>query len=420
MQILQFVAPATKYGKSTVFITGALMHKMITIANDSEVEMRLFDGNLTIFRNFVYEVGFVPMFLHLYANTTNTFHNLEIAAFLTILEKQGAKYRYHGEKDLNQLLGKLLLGKMHVLLNYVEISGNYFEFAYWKDIQEYCIVLPRRYERMHLQLLLTPFKWQIWTVIVLILVAIQIVSFIFPERVPRYLILKCFFGGGVSEHNLTTGSRLILCVICILIFLFTETYQAILLSLMSADPFVKNPETIEEFIEQNQTLIIIKGTQSDMPRKLRSLLKVVDKMDINMTLTNATVVNCDIAHFLNNNPFGWTLPAKADLIVIKPRLYQRLKHVVFSWTCPAVREYQRYMDHIFEVGLYRQVQLKLYPKLMYSRREQSFNDLIVLTDDLIPVWELLGTGLSVAFACFISEIVVYKLHYIVQKIRRYN
>ncbi|XP_035909415.1 uncharacterized protein LOC118511005 [Anopheles stephensi] len=420
LQILQFIAPSANFSNtSNVHVVGALTRRMITVLNDSDAEKQLFDGTLTSFKNFTYEVGFVPLFVHLYTKG-NTFHNLEIATFLTVLEKQGAGYRFHGEGNLRELLGKLLSGRMHVLLNSIETSGNYFEFAHWKDIQEYCIILPRRYERMHLQLLLTPFKWQIWMMIVLILVVIQIISLLYPDRVPRYLILKCFFGGGEPEHNLATGNRLIVCVICILIFLFTETYQAILLSLMSADPFVKNPETIEEFIEQNQTLLIMKGTQSDMPSKLKNLLRAVDRMDLNMTLKNASVASCDLAHFLNKNPYDWELPVKADLIVIKPRLYYRLKHIVFSWTCPAVREYQRYMDLIYDVGLYHKDQLKWIPERVHRRTEQSFNDLIVLTDDLIPVWELLGTGLSAAFACFVSENLVYRLHYVTQKAKRFN
>ncbi|XP_052895568.1 uncharacterized protein LOC128302750 [Anopheles moucheti] len=417
MQILQIVAPSDSYSKCSVYITGALAQKVIKVSNNSEMETQLFDGTLTNFRNFVYEVGLVPMFVHLYTKK-NTFQHLEINAFLTILKKQGAKYRFHRETNLNHLLTKMLSGKMHVLLNSVEMSGTYFEFAYWKDIQEYCIILPRRYERMHLQLLLTPFKWQIWMVIVLILVGVQVVSLIFPDRVPRSLILKCFFGGGEREHNLTTGSRLIVCAICILIFLFTETYQAILLSLMSADPFVKNPETIDEFIEQNHTLLILKGTKENLPSTLRNLANEVDKMELNMTIRNASIASCELAHFLNKNPFDWELPSKPDLIVVKPHLYQRLKHIVFSRTCPAVREYQRYMDIMFEVGLYHRDHMKWFPKRVLRRREKSFNDLIVLTDDLIPVWELLGTGLSVALACFVAEHVVFRLYYIIRMIKR--
>uniref|UniRef100_A0A2Y9D2D3 Ionotropic receptor n=1 Tax=Anopheles gambiae TaxID=7165 RepID=A0A2Y9D2D3_ANOGA len=410
IKVLQFVAPSKNHTKARVYVTGALVEKRITVSNDSDAENRLFDGTLTNYRNFVYEVGIVPMLAHVY-RTGNNFRNLEISAFLTILEKQGAKYRFHREIELNKLLHKMLSGKMHVLLNPVETSKKVFEVAYWKDIQEYCIVLPRRYERMHLQLLLSPFKWQIWLVIVVILVAIQVVSFMFPERVPSYLILKCFFGGGEPEHSLATGNRLIVCVICVLIFLLTETYQAILLSLMSADPFEKNPETVNEFIEQNQTLIITKRANLPnlLPAKLEPLLKEVDQMDVDITLQNASIVSCDLAHFLNTNPYEWSLPVKADLIVIKPRVYYRMKHIIFSWTCPAVRDYQRYMDIMYDVGLYhRQLQI-WFPKKMYIRREQTFNDLIVLTDDLIPVWELLGTGLSVSLACFIAEILVSKL-----------
>uniref|UniRef100_A0A182N8T5 Ionotropic glutamate receptor L-glutamate and glycine-binding domain-containing protein n=1 Tax=Anopheles dirus TaxID=7168 RepID=A0A182N8T5_9DIPT len=238
---------------------------------------------------------------------------------------QGARYRYRQEKSLSVLLPSLLSGNLDVILNAVEMKGNFFEMAYWKDIQQFCIVLPRRYERMHMQLLLTPFKWQIWMVIVLIIAVIQLVSLLFPERVSRYLILKCFFGGGEPEHTLSTGNRLIVCVICVLIFLFTETYQAILLSLMSADPFVKNPETIEEFIEENHTLVVLRGSSYEMPSALRGLIKEVNETDVYMTLQNASVVSCDLAHYLNTNPFMWSLPVKADLIVIKPRVYCRAK-----------------------------------------------------------------------------------------------
>ncbi|XP_050092191.1 uncharacterized protein LOC126575511 [Anopheles aquasalis] len=328
----------------------------------------------------------------LYINVLETIRGLsglEIGNFLTILKKQKAMYRFYRHTDLAILISKMMRGEIDVLLNPLILSIDYVERVYWKDFTYFCITFPRRYERMHIQLLLSPFQWHIWMVIVFIILVVKVLCVLFPKRLHRNLILKCFFGGGVSEHVLTTDNRLIVCSVCVLIFLLTETYQAILLSLMSADPFVKNPQTVEEVIAQQQPIFILKGMKGEYQTELRKLIQELNMMYVSVVEQNVTITNCDLGYYLNHQG-GKSV---SELIIIQPPLFNRHKFIVFSYMSPATRAYELMMSRMVEVGIYQYEKKAHFPKRIYEQREQTFNDMIVLPEDLVPVWELLGTGL---------------------------
>ncbi|XP_058122732.1 uncharacterized protein LOC131293653 [Anopheles ziemanni] len=406
LKVLQFVASPVDDGQASIYISSSITRQWNHVGNNSNAVDILFGKRLTSFKGYMYEVGYVPIMVNTYMKNKE-FHSLDIEFFKIILRRQGARFRFHPENLLQPLISKLITGQIDVLLNPVEMNGNYFEKAYWNNNRQFCVVLPRRYERMHLQLLLTPFKWHIWLVIVLILLAVQLSNLLCPRYIPRLLILRCFFGGGSPEHTLPLVSRLTVCAICVLIFLLSETYQAILLSLMSADPFEKNPETIEEFIALNQTIILLKNEFIQFPKILQKLIASREIIYIDTLLHNATVLNCDTAYYMNSNLAYVHLASKLDLVVLKPPIYWKLHWIAFSWMSPAAREFQRYMHILFDVGVYQKVHQSWFPKRIYKKRDQTFNDLIVLTEDLVPVWELLGTGLFIAFLAFLAEWITY-------------
>uniref|UniRef100_A0A182Q526 Uncharacterized protein n=1 Tax=Anopheles farauti TaxID=69004 RepID=A0A182Q526_9DIPT len=229
------------------------------------------------------------------------------------------------------MLQALSTNKLDVMLNMVQIKHPLnIARASWHEHYSYCIILPKQFERMHLELLLHPFEWQIW-----------------------------------------------------LLFL------TILLSLIASDTYVKNPETVDEFLELNMTLYLLHGLQHMVPPKVLPITQIVSPtMSLHATLNHATIQSCLDATYWNTNPLKLNVPSKNELIAIQPPLFYTPYYIMFSKFCPALRYYQQYMDRIFEVGIYQYVRQKWYPKKLFHEKEAAFNDSIVLTDDLIPVWEL--------------------------------
>lgn len=406
LKVVQLSVDPNHVLEPKVYVYGAFMKHWTSAKNNSDAVNIAFGEEIKNMENFIYNVAHIPMHTQSVINSKEI-SGLEIGNFLTILKKQKAMYRYHKYSDLPTLISKMMMGEIDVLLNPLMLSSDYLERVYWKDFSYYCIVFPRRYDRMHIQLLLSPFQWHIWMVIVLIILVVQVLCAFFPKRLNRNLILKCFFGGGVSEHVLTTDNRLIVCSVCVLIFLLTETYQAILLSLMSADPFMKNPRTVEEVIAQQQPIVALKGMEGEYQTELRKLVQERPMLHVSVVQQNITITNCDTGYYLNHQFGGKNV---SDLIIIQPPIFSRHKFIVFSYMSPATKAYKLMMSRMVDVGIYQYEKKVFFPKRIYEQREQTFNDMIVLPEDLVPVWELWGTGLCLAFLVFIVECSLQWLH----------
>uniref|UniRef100_A0A182MPH2 Uncharacterized protein n=1 Tax=Anopheles culicifacies TaxID=139723 RepID=A0A182MPH2_9DIPT len=228
------------------------------------------------------------------------------------LKKARARFHFTKPSELGKVLQQLYYGKIDLLLNVLQTKEHYnFVRAFWQQHRPYCILLPRKLERMHLEVLLHPFEWRIWAVFVGMLVLMQLVNLIFPAKFNYNLIMICFFGSGPPEHVLPSSARLMVCSVCIILFLLTETYQAILLSLIAADSYMKNPETVDEFLNMNMTLYAIKVSALMLPPELLSVTTAVPKsLTIYSMLIHATVQACSDALFWNTNPLKLNLPTR--------------------------------------------------------------------------------------------------------------
>ncbi|KFB45488.1 ABC transporter substrate-binding protein [Anopheles sinensis] len=73
------------------------------------------------------------------------------------------------------------------------------------------------------------------------------------------------------------------------------------------------------------------------------------------------------------------------MVPLKPPLFYVQDAVTFSRFSPATRFYQTLMNRLFETGVYQRLQRKWYPDKIYREKDATFNDLIVLTEDLVPI-----------------------------------
>ncbi|XP_050072589.1 uncharacterized protein LOC126560675 [Anopheles maculipalpis] len=372
----------------------------------AELPNLLFNGTLTKLDNFHYHVAAVPIPPNFFV-----FHGkivgFEVEIFRLIIARQKAHARFMFSKtsEVAEALQQLYVGQIDLFLNVLQ-TKQYLNFvqSFWQVHRPYCITLPKRMERMHLEVLLHPFEWQIWFVFLSVLLLMQLINLIFPKKFNHNLIMICFFGSGPSEHMLPSSARLMVCAVCIIIFLLTETYQAILLSLIASNSYMKNPETVDEFMSSNMTLYFFKGLMYMMPAKLHPLMYIIpSSISIYSMFDKATVQPCSDASFWNTNPLKIKLPARDELIALQPPIFYLPHYVTFNHLTPLAQGYQEYMDRLFEVGIYNRIHRKWYPQKMHRKKEATFNDSIVLTDDLIPVWELLGIGLLFSSIVFVSE-----------------
>ncbi|XP_052895569.1 uncharacterized protein LOC128302751 [Anopheles moucheti] len=372
----------------------------------SQLANVLLNGSLTKLDNFMYHVAVTPISTRFFVQNGNVVgFEVDICRLIIAQQKAYAQFHFTKTSEIGKVLQLLYYGQIDLFLNILQTKQHYsFVRAVWQQHRAYCITLPKKMERMHLELLLHPFEWQIWVVFISVLLLLQLINLIFPTKFNHNLIMICFFGSGPSEHVLPSTARLMVCAVCIIMFLLTETYQAILLSLIATDSHMKNPATVEEFLESNMTLYAIKGSMYMIPEKLLPVTHVVPtSMTIYSMFVHATVQPCSDALFWNTNPLKLNLPVREELISIQPPIFYSPHYVTFNHLSPLAHGYQTYMDRLFEVGIYHHLQSKWYPKKIFDEKEVTFNDSIVLADDLIPVWELLGFGLLFSSLIFVCE-----------------
>uniref|UniRef100_A0A182T0V1 Uncharacterized protein n=1 Tax=Anopheles maculatus TaxID=74869 RepID=A0A182T0V1_9DIPT len=170
----------------------------------------LLNGTLTKLNNFVYHVAAIPMSTSFFV-LRGRIVGFEVDIFRLIIERQKARAQYIFSKpsDIAHVLQQLYGGQIDLLLNVLQTKDHYnFVRAFWQEHRPYCINLPKKLERMHLELLLHPFEWQIWFVFLGVLSFMQLVNLIFPTKFNHNLIMMCFFGSGPSEHVLPSSARL--------------------------------------------------------------------------------------------------------------------------------------------------------------------------------------------------------------------
>ncbi|XP_049279385.1 uncharacterized protein LOC125761872 [Anopheles funestus] len=366
----------------------------------------LFDGSLTKTEHFTYRVAVAPILTSFFVHHGKVV-GFEVDIFRLIVAQQKAHALFHFTKtsDVGKMLQQLYVGDIDLVLNLLQIRNHYsYVRTFWHQHRSYCITLPRKLERMHLEVLLHPFEWQIWAVFISVLLLMQLINCIFSTKFNYNLLMICFFGSGPSEHALPSTARLMVCAVCIIMFLLTETYQAILLSLITADTYLKGPETVDEFLNSNMNLYVMNGTIYMIPEKLHPVTHIMSNtMTIYSMFKHATVQACSDASFWNSNPLKMNLPTREELIALQPPVFYSPHCVTFNHLTPLAQKYQEFMNRLFEVGIYHRMQKKWYPKKMFDEQEITFNDSIVLADDLIPVWELLGFGLLFSSLVFVGE-----------------
>lgn len=168
-----------------------------------------------------------------------------------------------------------------------EIVPNY-QTLLTNIMTEAVIAVPRSALNL-VQLFMMPFCWQVWTIVILILVMVEILHLTSPLsfRNDPIMLVLCGYES-FTLHRAERREKFLLLPLIVLMFFVTCAYETKLLALMTSKPASRNIRTIAELVESG---IKIKAD-------LLTDIMLTDNPTIRESIVNSTVdfFNLDLVH----------------------------------------------------------------------------------------------------------------------------
>ncbi|EDS45798.1 conserved hypothetical protein [Culex quinquefasciatus] len=272
------------------------------------------------------------------------------------------------------------------------------------------ILVPRGKTLNVFELFKAPFTTEAWIVLLLIIISLEVLSFILPAqfRNDPALLLIC----GLERYDLHKANRwekMILFAFIVFFFLMTNAYETKIISMMASKPTHRSIRTFEELVK------------AGIPTKAN--FNHVVKLDLgllNETLQNATE---DLSSMDGVSAY---LATRTKSEIFLPIQYfddslQRTSYVIMAETLGLLIGALQTSDRnplqdvleashatFVEGGLLGHYTERMKMQYFYARRKtqpQTEKTLLAI-DDLSPAWIALGVGFVASFLLFCCELPV--------------
>ncbi|KAL9697338.1 hypothetical protein quinque_000779 [Culex quinquefasciatus] len=283
--------------------------------------------------------------------------------------------------------GELLIGRS---------VNNTMSLIYLKDPETHVILVPRGKTLNVFELFKAPFTTEAWIVLLLIIISLEVLSFILPAQFKNdpALLLIC----GLERYDLHKANRwekMILFAFIVFFFLMTNAYETKIISMMASKPTHRSIRTFEELVK------------AGIPTKAN--FNHVIKLDLgllNETLQNATE---DLSSMDGVSAY---LATRTKSEIFLPIQYfddslQRTSYVIMAETLGLLIGALQTSDRnplqdvleashatFVEGGLLGHYTERMKMQYFYARRKtqpQTEKTLLAI-DDLSPAWIALGVG----------------------------
>lgn len=274
------------------------------------------------------------------------------------------------------------------------------------------ILVPRDRPLNAAELLLLPFSWQVWLLLLVILTTAQAMKHIFPNHFQNdpILLVVC----GFERHNLhETGrwEKMILHSLIILMFFASSAFETRIISLMISKPSVQRVKTVNDLetfgikfyadldrfplLANHPTIgkYIINGHQN--------LWDTIPGMGIyvdEMTAKFAPIVVFDYKRKL-----PWYVP-------LDFRSLDAFQMFQTSYRNPLLEYFHRVRLLLAEGGIYgfwEDRNVRDIVDILTGRRlrEDMASKIYLTMDDILPAWMILGIGAAIAAVVFLGEFI---------------
>lgn len=308
----------------------------------------------------------------------------------------------------------------------IDLVEDFWRVFIYEPVVE-SVLVPRGELLNALEVMLMPFQWQVWTLLVVVLTLAEIIKRFFPElfRNDPILLVVCGFER-YNLHQAKRWERIILHSMIILMFFITSAFETKIISLMVDNPSAPSAKKLSDFDEFG--------------------LKFHFNLEENPAPANHPVIGKYVVH----DPFVYSMwsnePGEAKYINQElAALVQRLSYDFRrgkSWYVeldekflvhPVQIYYTAYRSPFLEtfkftygvlgeagiMGLWRRQYGQLLLSMIWGLRPRIgiAGSIYLKFDDMLLAWIVLSIGYGISLVGFIMELVEKKLKVLLKRPR---
>ncbi|KXJ83599.1 hypothetical protein RP20_CCG004735 [Aedes albopictus] len=319
---------------------------------------------------------------------------------------------------LDCLAGLIRSCEMDIPLNqfvFLEILPVFYRVLFNIQPDAEVILAPRGRPLNIFEMFIKPFSWEVWSTLVLILVAVEIISWIFPSLFKNdpILLLVCGFERQ-DLHHANTRERMIFLPLVMFFFLITSVYETKITSYMMQMPSMPDIHTMQELIQSGlKVKVKLSNNRKILSDELLGSV-VVNSSDSLLHLDGVHAYLADVSEaenvvrMLDNYDFELERPMY-NILTERRRMDLYLYWIPY---CTPLLETLYFTQKTFyEAGLWNRwmsLDWKSFDAQLTKNRDRAVNShyQFLSFKDLVPAWIAISSGFLTSGVLFLLECAV--------------
>lgn len=288
-----------------------------------------------------------------------------------------------------------------------------------RDFMHFCtsvpiiwkVAVPRDRPLNVAELMLMPFTWHVWILLMAILVSAEIAKLLYPEQFKNepFLLAVC----GFERHDLHRAGRLekiIFFSLIVLMFFISNAFETKIVSLMTSRPSIQRIKTMAELFQSN--IKFRYDLEAHPQYKKYSYFKemIVQGDEVKITDTYPSVgalANSDFIDLLTETAFDYER-MQPFYVVLDHEIFEGPECYYASWRSLLQRPFRFMHSALVEAGL-----VNLWKRQWSSKMRSICNGRRPRMDirhkrdlkfgDMQPAWLALAIGLCTSLSVFLGE-----------------
>lgn len=286
-----------------------------------------------------------------------------------------------------------------------------FDYFYILQISMGRILVPKGRPVNAVELVLMPFKWQAWMILLTVLVLAEVVNILIPNlfRNDPLLLVVC----GFERHNLHQAGRwekLTLHSLIILMFFMTNAFETKIISLMVDRPTVQPIKSLDDFDKHGMKIFAnLEVHPEAVNHSLVGKYIVHGVREIWETIPGvAMYVTQDVADLAPKFSFNFER-GEPWFDVLKDEFLDEIRYYETSYRSPLLAVFWFTYLAFVEAGLmelHKWRHHRMEYAVVWGRRPRKGkeSEIYLKFGDLLLAWIVIGFGLGVSFVGFVGEL----------------
>lgn len=291
-----------------------------------------------------------------------------------------------------------------------EQETNKFNRFFMTELPRGRILVPIGRALNAVELILMPFDWQVWILLLVVLLLAEVLKRCIPNMLENdpFLLAVC----GFERRNLHQAGRrekIILLSLIILMFFVTNAFETKIISLMIDRPSTQRIKTLDDLEKHGiHFLADLANTPEAVDNPVIGRFVVNGSSEIWETLPGvALYVSQDVADLVSKFSFDFERGQPwfdvLDLVITEPVLFYRM-----AFRSPLFGVFQTTYLGLIEAGLldlWKEDYHTSTYRWVWGRRPRKVKEgeIYLNFSDMLPAWIVAAFGLSLSFVGFLGE-----------------